>query len=50
MVTEVNVHHVGITVSNLERAVEWYRTAFGLAPGDCTANMNGTKPNVCFWL
>ena len=33
MVTDVTVHHVGITVSNLERAVEWYRTAFGLEPG-----------------
>lgn len=33
MVTDVSFHHVGITVSNLERAVEWYRTAFGLEPG-----------------
>ncbi|MFN3232050.1 MAG: VOC family protein [Alphaproteobacteria bacterium] len=33
MVTDVVFHHVGITVSNLERAVDWYRTAFGLEPG-----------------
>ena len=33
MVADVSFHHVGITVSNLERAVEWYRTAFGLEPG-----------------
>ncbi|NIP14140.1 MAG: hypothetical protein GWM88_05160 [Pseudomonadales bacterium] len=26
-------HHVGITVSNLERAVEWYSKVFGLKPG-----------------
>ena len=25
--------HVGITVSNLERAVEWYSKVFGLKPG-----------------
>ncbi|MDA0339153.1 MAG: VOC family protein [Proteobacteria bacterium] len=33
MAIPVAFHHVGITVSNLERAVEWYRTAFGLEPG-----------------
>ena len=33
MPESVVFHHVGITVSNLERAVEWYRTAFGLEPG-----------------
>ena len=33
MAEKVLVHHVGITVSNLERAVDWYRTAFGLEPG-----------------
>lgn len=26
-------HHVGITVSNLERAVAWYGAVFGLKPG-----------------
>ena len=26
-------HHVGITVTNLERAIEWYGKVFGLAPG-----------------
>jgi len=30
---KVVFHHVGITVSNLERAVKWYSTAFGLEPG-----------------
>lgn len=25
-------HHVGITVSNLERSVKWYREVFGLEP------------------
>lgn len=29
----VTFHHVGITVSNLERAVEWYGKVFGLKPG-----------------
>ena len=29
----VTFHHVGITVSNLERAVEWYSKVFGLNPG-----------------
>ena len=29
----VTFHHVGITVSNLERAVEWYSKVFGLKPG-----------------
>lgn len=29
----VAFHHVGITVSNLERAVEWYGKVFGLKPG-----------------
>jgi catechol 2,3-dioxygenase-like lactoylglutathione lyase family enzyme len=29
----VTFHHVGITVSNLERAVEWYSLVFGLKPG-----------------
>ena len=28
-----NFHHVGITVTNLERAIEWYGKVFGLAPG-----------------
>ena len=30
---KASFHHVGITVSNLERAVEWYSTVFGLKPG-----------------
>ena len=29
----VNFHHVGVTVSNLERAVAWYGKVFGLKPG-----------------
>ncbi len=29
----VAFHHVGITVSNLERAVAWYGKIFGLKPG-----------------
>jgi catechol 2,3-dioxygenase-like lactoylglutathione lyase family enzyme len=33
MTESVTVHHVGITVSNLEAAVKWYGTAFGLKPG-----------------
>jgi len=35
MTLPINVafHHVGITVSNLERAVEWYGKVFGLKPG-----------------
>ena len=33
MAESVRVHHCGITVSNLERAVDWYSTAFGLKPG-----------------
>lgn len=28
--TECSAHHVGITVSNLDRAVEFYREVFGL--------------------
>ena len=30
---KVAFHHVGITVSNLEQAVEWYGKVFGLEPG-----------------
>ena len=33
MAESIKVHHCGITVSNLEEAVEWYSTAFGLKPG-----------------
>ena len=31
-VTE-GVHHVGVTVSNLERSLEWYSRIFGFDPG-----------------
>ncbi len=30
---DVTFHHVGITVTNLERSVEWYGKVFGLKPG-----------------
>ena len=33
MAESVKVHHCGITVSNLERAVEWYSTAFETQTG-----------------
>jgi catechol 2,3-dioxygenase-like lactoylglutathione lyase family enzyme len=29
----IRVHHIGITVSNLERSLDFYRDAFGLDPG-----------------
>ena len=29
----VQFHHCGITVSNLEESIEWYRKVFGLKPG-----------------
>jgi len=29
----VTFHHVGITVSDLERAIDWYGKVFGLKPG-----------------
>jgi catechol 2,3-dioxygenase-like lactoylglutathione lyase family enzyme len=29
----VRVHHIGITVSNLDRSLEFYRDVFGLDPG-----------------
>ncbi|MEN3951460.1 VOC family protein [Iodidimonas sp. SYSU 1G8] len=32
MTIPVVFHHVGITVSNLERSVQWYREVFGLEP------------------
>ena len=31
-VTE-GVHHVGVTVSDLERSLEWYSRIFGFEPG-----------------
>jgi catechol 2,3-dioxygenase-like lactoylglutathione lyase family enzyme len=33
MTVSVRMHHVGITVSNLERSLAFYRDAFGLEPG-----------------
>jgi catechol 2,3-dioxygenase-like lactoylglutathione lyase family enzyme len=30
---EVKLHHVGITVTNLERTLDFFRDAFGLVPG-----------------
>jgi catechol 2,3-dioxygenase-like lactoylglutathione lyase family enzyme len=32
----VSLHHVGITVSNLERSLVFYRDAFGLTPAFTT--------------
>jgi catechol 2,3-dioxygenase-like lactoylglutathione lyase family enzyme len=32
MLIQATFHHVGITVSNLERSVHWYRYVFGLEP------------------
>jgi catechol 2,3-dioxygenase-like lactoylglutathione lyase family enzyme len=29
----IRLHHIGITVSNLERSLDFYRAAFGLDPG-----------------
>ena len=32
MLIQATFHHVGITVTNLERSVAWYREVFGLEP------------------
>ncbi|WP_449282032.1 VOC family protein [Leucobacter sp.] len=36
--TVEGVHHIGITVRNMKRSFEWYRTMFGLEPGPVNHN------------
>lgn len=38
------LHHVGVTVSNLERSLAWYRDVFGLEP---VVDETGSGPDLC---
>lgn len=44
MESQRGLHHVGVTVSDLERSLAWYREVFGLVPD---VDETGSGPDLC---
>lgn len=44
MENQRGLHHVGVTVSDLDRSLTWYRIIFGLAPD---VEETGSGPDLC---
>lgn len=44
MENQRGLHHVGVTVSDLDRSLAWYRNIFGLAPD---VEETGSGPDLC---